>query len=180
MEETGLSSSAPETQITVKSMPSRQPGLALEPLWRSTVRAALTALVATLVVILVLGITGSFVVKQIQRQIQPSPEEQAISLAKGYAGGAWQILLEKLTGVKTPDTFAASKLPQDGTVREVKGWSAEPKGDRHLVSFTWVPKGAQPGWVRGYWFEVDVKQGIVVPVVGNSELEKKYGLRNEQ
>lgn len=59
------------------------------------------------------------------------------------------------------------------------GWSSvevKDKPNTYLVKYTY--KTGKDNFETGWWWEVNIKEKIVRPVIGDAELEKKYGLNS--
>lgn len=111
--------------------------------------------------------------------IRPTPEQRAINLVRHSATQIVPTISMRLLQVDTPDQVGMALLPRE-SLNEVQGWVARESGKRYVVSFTWSEDGMDPGVVRGYWYEVDLEQSLVIPVTGNTSLERKYGLTPNQ
>ncbi len=68
-----------------------------------------------------------------------------------------------------------AKIRNAPDVAEMLGWKAQRKADHvYVVEYTYRQVG---GEIRGWWFEVNTTTGSSRSIVGNRELETKYGWR---
>lgn len=63
----------------------------------------------------------------------------------------------------------------------IYGWYAEWKGTVYLMSFTYAAEAEdRKGYLRGWWWEVDVQKEAVRPLWRSAELREKYRLQETE
>src|SRR5260370_6745286 len=104
-------------------------------------------------------------------------EETAITLAKEAhtLAGEWPIARKADSEILTNDYQVRQRVSRMKGELKLLGWQARKfDDDTYVVSFSYEHGGESRGWP----FEVNVRAKVVRAIVGDAELEKKYGWGN--
>jgi hypothetical protein len=114
--------------------------------------------------------TGAELAIALAKQQQQSGAEDVASMIKHYLG---------VSELERTDPLVQQIVKDERGVIKVKGWSAkEVEPGMFLVAFQW--ERLSRGDSMGMYYEVDVRNRYVRPVVPDDELSLKYGMRTQE